>query len=88
MTLEVQLEYQRAHGCSWIQATAWKKCPELSIQSAPYRVTAARRTVVDTAMMQNVMCGPNQKDITSLRPKILPLNYENIKNWKIVIQWT
>ena len=51
----------------------------------PYCVTGPlARTVVDTAMMQNIMCGPNQKDITSLRPKkTLPLNYENIKNWKI-----
>ena len=46
----------------------------------PYCVTGPlTRTVVDTAMMQNIMCGPNQKDITSLRPKkILPLYYENI----------
>ena len=30
------------------------------------------------------MCGPNEKDIASLRPKkILPTKYENIKDWKI-----
>ena len=31
-----------------------------------------------------MLCRTKSKDITSLRPrKILPLNYENIKNWKI-----
>ena len=42
------------------------------------------RTVSDCAIMQNVMCGPHDDDIASLRPKkILPTTYESIKNWKI-----
>ena len=42
------------------------------------------RTVSDCALMQNIMCGPHAKDISSLRPAIsLPLEYENIKEWKI-----
>ena len=51
----------------------------------PYCVVGPlSRTVPDCAIMQNVMCGPNEKDIASLRPKkILPTKYENIKNWKI-----
>ena len=59
-------------------------------QSAPYNIDQycvigpMARTVSDCALMQNIMCGPHPKDISSLRPKIsLPLNYENIKGWKI-----
>ena len=51
----------------------------------PYCVVGPlSRTVTDCVIMQNVMCGPNEKDIASIRPKkILPTKYENIKNWKI-----
>ena len=42
------------------------------------------RTVTDSALMQNVMSGPHEKDITSLRPKkILSTSFDNIKNWKV-----
>ena len=42
------------------------------------------RTVADTILLQNVMCGPHPKDIASLRPKLeLPTRYEPIKGWKI-----
>ena len=51
----------------------------------PYCVVGPlSRTVSDCALMQNVMSGPNENDITSLRPKkTLPTKFENIKNWKI-----
>ena len=59
-------------------------------QSHPYNVDQycvngpMARTVSDCALMQNVMCGPHPKDISSLRPAItLPLEYKNIKGWKI-----
>ncbi|NNF80270.1 MAG: amidase, partial [Rhizobiales bacterium] len=42
------------------------------------------RTVADTILLQNVMCGPHPKDIASLRPKLkLPSNYKSIDGWKI-----
>lgn len=42
------------------------------------------RTVEDTILLQNVMCGPDPRDIASLRPKLtLPTKYKPIKNWKI-----
>ncbi len=42
------------------------------------------RTVKDAILLQNVMCGPDPKDIASLRPKLtLPTEYEPIKGWKI-----
>jgi len=71
--------------CSWIQTSLWKKS-----QSAPYNIDQycvigpMARTVSDCAFMQNIMCGPHAKDISILRPAIfLPLEYENIKGWKI-----
>ena len=42
------------------------------------------RTVRDTILLQNVMCGPSPLDIATLRPKLrLPLDYKPIKGWKI-----
>ncbi len=42
------------------------------------------RTVKDAILLQNVMCGPYDKDIASLRPKLtLPFEYGPIKDWKI-----
>ena len=42
------------------------------------------RTVADTILLQNVMCGPHPSDIVSLKPKLrLPFNYKSIKGWKI-----
>ena len=42
------------------------------------------RTVRDTILLQNVMCGPHPRDIVSLRPKlVLPNEYKPIKDWKI-----
>mgnify|MGYP000689042090 CR=1 FL=1 len=42
------------------------------------------RTVTDAILLQNVMCGPYEKDIATLRPKLtLPSNYMPIKDWKI-----
>lgn len=42
------------------------------------------RTVEDTILLQNVMCGPHPQDIASLRPKLtLPTKYKPIGKWKI-----
>ncbi len=42
------------------------------------------RRVIDAIILQNVMCGPHPKDISTLRPKLrLPLDYKPIKGWKI-----
>lgn len=42
------------------------------------------RTVEDTILLQNVMCGPHPLDIASLRPKLtLPTKYKPIGKWKI-----
>jgi Asp-tRNA(Asn)/Glu-tRNA(Gln) amidotransferase A subunit family amidase len=42
------------------------------------------RTVGDAILLQNIMCGPDPRDIASLRPKLtLPTKYKPIKNWKI-----
>ncbi len=42
------------------------------------------RSVKDTIRLQNVMCGPDDRDIASLRPKlVLPTEYGPIKGWKI-----
>ena len=42
------------------------------------------RTVEDTILLQNVMCGPHPLDIASLRPKLtLPAKYKPIGKWKI-----
>jgi len=42
------------------------------------------RTVKDAIRLQNVMCGPTPRDITTLRPKlVLPTEYQPIKGWKI-----
>jgi Asp-tRNA(Asn)/Glu-tRNA(Gln) amidotransferase A subunit family amidase len=42
------------------------------------------RSVRDAIRLQNVMCGPTPKDISTLRPKlVLPTDYAPIKGWKI-----
>lgn len=42
------------------------------------------RTVQDTILLQNVMCGPSPKDISTLYPKlVLPSAYPDLKGWKI-----
>jgi len=42
------------------------------------------RTVSDSILLQNVMCGPYEKDIATLRPKLtLPSDYDSIAGWKI-----
>ncbi len=42
------------------------------------------RSVGDTALLQNVMCGPHPLDIASLKPKLeLPGRFGGIKGWKI-----
>ncbi|MGU9957148.1 MAG: amidase [Arenicellales bacterium WSBS_2016_MAG_OTU3] len=42
------------------------------------------RNVADTILLQNVLCGPHAKDISTLRPKLtLPTQYQPIKDWKI-----
>ena len=42
------------------------------------------RSVADTILLQNVICGPSPYDIASLRPKLrLPTEYRPIKGWKI-----
>lgn len=42
------------------------------------------RTVQDAILLQNVMCGPSPKDISTLYPKlVLPTSYPDLKGWKI-----
>ncbi len=42
------------------------------------------RTVRDTAVMQNILCGPHPLDNASIRPKyVLPMEYKDIKGLKI-----
>ncbi|MEM7173214.1 MAG: amidase [Pseudomonadota bacterium] len=42
------------------------------------------RTVSDTALMQNIMCGPHPQDNASLRPKYeLPMAHKDMKGLKI-----
>ncbi len=42
------------------------------------------RTVRDAILLQNVMCGPSPKDISTLYPKlVLPSEYPDIRGWKI-----
>ena len=42
------------------------------------------RNVSDTILLQNVMCGPHDEDIASLKPKlVLPASYKPIRGWKI-----
>lgn len=42
------------------------------------------RNVSDAILLQNVLCGPHPKDISTLRPKLrLPRSYGPIKDWKI-----
>ncbi|GAB3616427.1 amidase [Okibacterium endophyticum] len=44
------------------------------------------RTVVDTILLQNVIAGPDDSDITSLRPKLeLPLRYEGAAGLRIAL---
>ena len=42
------------------------------------------RSVKDAILLQNIMCGPSPRDISTLRPKLrLPLDYKPITGWKI-----
>ena len=42
------------------------------------------RSVRDAILLQNVMCGPTPRDISTLRPKLdLPTEFEPIRGWKI-----
>lgn len=42
------------------------------------------RSVADTILLQNVMCGPDPRDIVSLYPKlVLPMEYESLKGVRI-----
>lgn len=42
------------------------------------------RSVADAILLQNIMCGPSPRDISTLRPKLrLPVSYRPIKGWKI-----
>lgn len=44
------------------------------------------RSVLDCALLQNVMVGPHPKDIVSLRPKVtVPTDYKPVKGWKIAV---
>ncbi|MDB4558791.1 amidase [Amylibacter sp.] len=42
------------------------------------------RTARDMIILQNMMCGPHNGDMVSLRPKLrIPTNVQSIKGWKI-----
>jgi Asp-tRNA(Asn)/Glu-tRNA(Gln) amidotransferase A subunit family amidase len=44
------------------------------------------RSVADAALMQNVMSGPHEVDICSLRTRLrLPQTFEGIKGWKVAL---
>jgi len=44
------------------------------------------RSLADTILLQNIMCGPHPQDIASLYPKLtLPGEYGDIKGWKIAL---
>ena len=44
------------------------------------------RSVSDTILLQNVMCGPHPHDISTLYPKLtLPAEYPDIRGWKIAL---
>lgn len=44
------------------------------------------RSVSDTILLQNVMCGPSPLDISTLYPKlVLPTEYPDIRGWKIAM---
>jgi len=44
------------------------------------------RSVLDCALLQNVMVGPHPRDIASLRPKVtVPTTYKPVKGWKIAV---
>lgn len=44
------------------------------------------RSVADTILLQNVMCGPHPHDIASLYPKLtLPTRYPDLKGWRIAL---
>jgi len=47
------------------------------------------RTVADTILLQNVMCGPHREDIATLRPRLrLPLAYPPIAGMRIAFSMT
>ncbi|GHG90802.1 amidase [Pseudodonghicola xiamenensis] len=44
------------------------------------------RSVSDTILLQNVMCGPTPRDIATLYPKlVLPAEYPDLKGWRIAL---
>jgi len=44
------------------------------------------RSVSDTILLQNVMCGPHPHDIASLYPKLtLPTEYPDLSGWRIAL---
>ncbi len=44
------------------------------------------RSVADTILLQNVMCGPHPHDIASLYPKLtLPTEYPDLRGWRIAL---
>ncbi|MDK3019682.1 amidase [Pseudodonghicola flavimaris] len=44
------------------------------------------RSVADTILLQNVMCGPSPRDIATLYPKLeLPTAYPDLKGWRIAL---
>jgi aspartyl-tRNA(Asn)/glutamyl-tRNA(Gln) amidotransferase subunit A len=44
------------------------------------------RTVDDAALLENVIAGPDPRDIATLRPKLeLPLSYEGIEGWRVAV---
>ena len=46
------------------------------------------RSVLDCALLQNVMAGPHPKDIVSLWPKVeVPTRFRSIKGWKLAVSY-
>lgn len=44
------------------------------------------RSVSDAILLQNVMCGPSPRDISTLYPKlVLPTEYPDIRGWRIAL---
>lgn len=44
------------------------------------------RSVSDAILLQNVMCGPDPRDISTLYPKlVLPTEYPDLKGWRIAL---
>lgn len=44
------------------------------------------RTVADVALLENVIAGPDPRDVASLRPKLrIPANLDGIEGWRIAL---